>query len=171
MLAFFSEPKPAYGLPDLAAPAASTMYFDFWERQAREVARSSSFSPKAKILRISVAERLSFPSCWLLQKMPGSFLVRPPYCSLCLSGWANCEEQVDTSPHFLLCTESRMVIFQTERGLAHPLFAKHGFGYVGWEKCSVKTEELVYAPATDHRGVRKKASLSYSPRCALQLGL
>lgn len=42
MLAFFSEPKPAHGLPDLAAPLTSTTYFSFWGRQAQEVICSLS---------------------------------------------------------------------------------------------------------------------------------
>lgn len=44
MLAFFSEPKPAHGLPDLAAPLTSTTYFSSWGRQAREVECSPSQS-------------------------------------------------------------------------------------------------------------------------------
>lgn len=115
MLAFFSEPKPAYGLPDLAAPPTSTTYFSFWGRQAREVACSPSFSPKAKLLRVSAAGHLSFPACWLLQKTLRSLSARPRIA--CLSLWANREEQLDTSPHCLPCTESRMVTFQMERGL------------------------------------------------------
>lgn len=42
MLAFFTEPKPAHDLPDLAAPSASTTYFSFWGQQAREEAYSPS---------------------------------------------------------------------------------------------------------------------------------
>lgn len=58
-----------------------------------------------------------------------------------------------------------------ERGLARLPLAKHGFGYVGSEKGSVETEELVYAPIQIHGRTGKGASLTDSPRCALRLGL
>lgn len=144
MLAFFSEPKPAHGLPDLAAPLTSTTYFSFWGRQAQEVICSPS---QGKLLKFSVVGHLHFSACWLLQKTTRSLLFRLSNYTFIRAHWWWGENWY--SPYLLPYMESRMVISQMERCLIHSLLAKHGFGYVGSEKCSVETEKLVSAQSPD----------------------
>lgn len=52
-----------------------------------------------------------------------------------------------------------------------PPLAKHGFGYVGSEKCSVETEELVYAPFPDPRRSREGSITFWLPQTRSAAGL
>lgn len=76
MLAFFCEPKPSHGLPDLAAPLTSTTYFSFWGRQAQEVACSPSQGKDPRVF--SSRTFVLFCTCWLLQKTTRSLSFRLP---------------------------------------------------------------------------------------------